>query len=333
MENEHCNDIIRADIIYIVNALFRKRKGVGSTDMHTTLAKMRKSWQLYAIILLPLIYLVIFKYVPMVGVQIAFKNFVVTKGIWGSPWVGFKHFVDFFNLPIFWNVLKNTIQISMYTLLLGFPAPILLALALNEVKNGIFKRAVQLVTFAPYFISTVIMVSMIMLFLSPQIGFVHFLGQAFGFQAENVLTKADSFKTVYVLSEVWQLTGYSAVIYIAALAGVDPHLYEAARVDGASRFQRMLHIDLPCLMPTVVIMLILNAGHIMNIGFEKIYLLQNPANVGASEVISTYVYKMGLVGANFSFSTAVGLFNSIVNLLLLLVVNSVARKYSEHSLW
>jgi putative aldouronate transport system permease protein len=294
---------------------------------------VKKNWQLYLIILPSLVYLIIFKYIPMAGVQIAFKNYMVTRGIWGSDWIGFKHFVDFFHLPIFWRVIKNTSLLSLYSLLIGFPAPIILALALNELKNGIFKRTVQLVTFAPYFISTVIMVSIIMLFLSPQLGFVNLLADKFGFPAENIMSKPEYFKTVYVLSDVWQFTGYASVIYIAALAGVDPHLYEAAKVDGASRFQRMIHIDLPSLMPTAVILLILNAGQIMNVGFEKVYLMQNAINVGASEVISTYVYKMGLVGANFSFSAAVGLFNSIVNLLLLIVVNYVARKNSETSLW
>ncbi|MDD9268211.1 ABC transporter permease [Paenibacillus sp. GCM10023248] len=294
---------------------------------------VKKNWQLYLIILPSLIYLIIFKYVPMAGVQIAFKNYMVTKGIWGSDWIGFKHFIDFFRLPIFWRVIKNTALLSAYSLLVGFPAPIILALALNELKNGIFKRTVQLVTFAPYFISTVIMVSIIMLFLSPQLGFVHLLADKFGFPAENIMSKPEYFKTVYVLSDVWQFTGYASVIYIAALAGVDPHLYEAAKVDGASRFQRMLHIDLPSLMPTAVILLILNAGQIMNVGFEKVYLMQNAINVGASEVISTYVYKMGLVGANFSFSAAVGLFNAVVNLLLLILVNAVARRNSETSLW
>lgn len=301
--------------------------------MSIALRMVKKNWQLYLIILPSLVYLIIFKYVPMAGVQIAFKNYMVTRGIWGSDWIGFKHFVDFFHLPIFWRVIKNTSLLSLYSLLIGFPAPIILALALNELKNGIFKRTVQLVTFAPYFISTVIMVSIIMLFLSPQLGFVNLLADKFGFPAENIMSKPEYFKTVYVLSDVWQFTGYASVIYIAALAGVDPHLYEAAKVDGASRFQRMIHIDLPSLMPTAVILLILNAGQIMNVGFEKVYLMQNAINVGASEVISTYVYKMGLVGANFSFSAAVGLFNSIVNLLLLIVVNYVARKNSETSLW
>ncbi|WP_409345749.1 ABC transporter permease [Paenibacillus sp. MBLB4367] len=301
--------------------------------MSIALRNIKKNWQLYLIILPSLVYLIVFKYVPMAGVQIAFKNYMVIKGIWGSDWVGLKHFFDFFHLPIFWRIIKNTALLSLYSLVVGFPAPIILALALNELRNGIFKRAVQLVTFAPYFISTVIMVSIIMLFLSPQLGFVHFLSEKFGLPAENIMSKPEYFKTVYVLSDVWQFTGYASVIYIAALAGVDPHLYEAAKVDGASRFQRMISIDLPSLMPTAVVLLILNAGQIMNVGFEKVYLMQNAINVGTSEVISTYVYKMGLVGANFSFSAAVGLFNSIVNLLLLIIVNYIARKNSETSLW
>lgn len=301
--------------------------------MSIALKKIKKNWQLYLIILPSLVYLIMFKYVPMAGVQIAFKNYMVTKGIWGSDWIGFKHFIDFFHLPIFWRIIKNTSLLSLYSLLLGFPAPIILALALNELKNGIFKRTVQLVTFAPYFISTVIMVSIIMLFLSPQLGIVRILAETFGFPADNIMSKPEYFKTVYVLSDIWQFTGYASVIYIAALAGVDPHLYEAAKVDGATRFQRMVHIDLPSLMPTAIVLLILNAGQIMNVGFEKVYLMQNAINVGTSEVISTYVYKMGLVGANFSFSAAVGLFNSVVNLLLLIIVNTAARKNSETSLW
>jgi putative aldouronate transport system permease protein len=301
--------------------------------MIIALRKIKKNWQLYLIILPSLIYLAIFKYAPMIGVQIAFKNYIVTKGMWGSDWVGFKYFIEFFNLPIFWKIIKNTLVISMLALLIGFPAPIILALALNELRNGIFKKTVQLITFAPYFISTVIMVSIILLFLSPQLGFVHLLVKVFGFPEINIMSMPEYFKAVYVLSDVWQFTGYAAVIYIAALAGVDPHLYEAARVDGATRFQRMRHIDLPGIMPTAVVLLILNVGQIMNVGFEKVYLMQNNINYSTSEVISTYVYKMGLVGANFSFSAAVGFFNSLINLALLILVNYIARKKSETSLW
>jgi putative aldouronate transport system permease protein len=301
--------------------------------MGIALSRMKKNWQLYLIILPSLVYLFIFKYMPMAGVQIAFKNFIITKGIWGSSWIGFKHFTDFFELPIFWRIITNTLKLSIFTMVICSVAPIILALSLNEIRHGIFKRIVQLVTFAPYFISTVVMVSIMLLFLSPQLGFMHFLIQTFGLPEINIMSKPEYFRAIYILSDMWQLTGYVSVIYFAALAGVDPHLYEAAKVDGASRFQRMRHIDIPGILPTAVVLLILNAGQIMNIGFEKVYLLQNNINISTSEIISTYVYKMGLMGATFSFSTAIGLFKSVVNLLLLLIVNAIARKYSENSLW
>jgi putative aldouronate transport system permease protein len=295
--------------------------------------KMRRNWDLYLVILLPLLYIVIFKYVPMYGALIAFKDFNVVKGIWGSPWVGLKHFEDFFTSPNFSKLIWNTLGISFYALIVGFPAPIVLALALNELRAGIFKKSVQLVTFAPYFISTVVMVSMIILFLSPKLGFVNHIMTTFGFKEINFMGEPGQFKSIYVWSEVWQQTGYGAVIYLAALAGVNPQLYEAARVDGASRFQKMVHVDIPGLLPAAVILLILNVGQLMRVGFEKIYLMQNPLNLSTSEVIPTFVYKIGLLGANFSFSSAVGLFNSIINLILLVTVNYLARKVSDNSLW
>jgi putative aldouronate transport system permease protein len=292
-----------------------------------------RHWELYLLVFLPLLYLVIFKYIPMVGVQIAFKNYNVIKGIWGSPWVGFKQFETFFASPNFWLVIKNTLGISLYSLLAGFPIPIMLALALNEVHKGMFKKTVQMVTYAPHFISTVIMVSIIILMLSPHVGVVDRMLTALGLPSTNIMGIPEYFKSIYVWSGIWQNMGYSSIIYIAALAGVDPALYEAARMDGASRLQKIIHIDLPSLIPISVIMLILNLGSVMGVGFDKVYLMQNPLNQSASEVISTYVYKVGLIGANFSFSTAVGLFNSVVNLILLLIVNAIARRVSETSLW
>jgi putative aldouronate transport system permease protein len=257
----------------------------------------------------------------------------VVKGIWGSPWVGFKHFNLFFNNPIFWDLIRNTLLLSVYHLVAGFPIPILLALALNEVRNGLFKRTVQMVTYAPHFISTVVMVSMIMLVLSPSLGIVTTALKALGMEEIDFLGNPDLFRSVYVWSDIWQTAGYSAIIYLAALAGVDPSLYEAARVDGASRLQKIIHIDLPGLMPTAVIILILNLGGIMSVGFEKTYLLQNPLNLETSEVIATYVYKIGLLNANFSFATAVGLFNSVINLSLLVLVNAFAKRIAKSSLW
>jgi putative aldouronate transport system permease protein len=281
----------------------------------------------------PILYFFIFKYIPMLNAVIAFKDYSVVKGIWASPWAGLKHFRLFFENPQFWVLMKNTLFLSLYQIALGFPVPILLALALNEIRNGIFKRTVQLLTYAPYFISTVVMVSMIMLLLSPRLGIVNIALHAMGLEQVNFLGVPGMFRTVYVLSDVWQGAGYSAVIYLAALAGVDPSLYEAAKVDGASRLQKIIHIDLPGIMPAAVIILILSVGNIMAVGFEKIYLLQNPLNLETSEIIATYVYKIGLLNANFSFATAVGLFNSFINLILLLLVNTIARKVSNTSLW
>ncbi|KQX49205.1 sugar ABC transporter permease [Paenibacillus sp. Root444D2] len=269
----------------------------------------------------------------MLNAVLAFKDYNVTKGIWGSPWVGFKHFKLFFDNPIFWTLIKNTLLISGYLLIVGFPIPILLALALNEIRNGKFKRFVQLVSFAPYFISTVVMVSIIMLFLAPRLGFVNVAMNHFGMGSINFLGEPGMFRSIYVWSDIWQTAGYSAVIFLAALAGVDPSLYEAAKVDGASRFQKIRHIDLPGIMPTITIVFILNVGSVMSLGFEKIYLLQNPLNKINSEVIATYVYQIGLLNANYSFATAVGLFNSVINLILLVSVNMVAKRLSNTSIW
>ncbi|MCE5168850.1 ABC transporter permease subunit [Paenibacillus profundus] len=295
--------------------------------------KMKKHWQLYLLVFLPIAYIIIFKYVPMGGVLIAFKEYNVVKGIWESPWVGFKYFEQFLNSPYFWNYIRNTIVVSLYGLLVGFPAPILLALFLNEIKNGFFKKTVQMVTYAPYFISTVIMVSIIIVALSPNVGMLNNILRLFGFEGIDFMGRPELFKSIYVWSDVWQFTGYGAIIYIAALSGVNPDLYEAAKVDGATRFQKIWNIDLPSIFPVMVILLILNVGSMMSLGFEKMYLMQNPLNLESSEIISTYVYKVGLLNANFSFSTAIGLFNSIINLVLIVTVNAIARKLSESSLW
>lgn len=292
-----------------------------------------KHWQLYLIVIPPALFFLIFKYYPMLNAVLAFKDYNVTKGIWGSPWVGFKHFELFFDNPIFWTLMKNTLLISGYLLLAGFPIPIVLALALNEVRHGKFKRFVQLVSFAPYFISTVVMVSIIMLFLAPRLGFVNVAMNHLGLPSINFLGEPGMFRSIYVWSDIWQTAGYSAVIFLAALAGVDPSLYEAAKVDGASRFQKIRHIDLPGIMPTITIVFILNVGSVMSLGFEKVYLLQNPLNKVNSEVIATYVYQIGLLNANYSFATAVGLFNSCINLLLLVIVNRVAKRLSNTSIW
>ncbi|MBW7454607.1 ABC transporter permease [Paenibacillus sepulcri] len=294
---------------------------------------LRKHWQLYLLVIPPLLYFVIFKYIPMFNAVLAFKDYNVLKGIWGSPWVGTKYFEQFFHNPVFVTLLKNTLLMSLYLLVISFPIPIILALALNEVKSSRFRRVVQLVTYAPYFISTVVMVSIIMLFLAPSTGLVNKILEATGSESINFLGNSGMFRSIYVWSDIWQTAGYSAVIYLAALAGVDPSLYEAAKVDGASRIQKIWNVDVPGILPAAVIILILNVGNMMAIGFEKIYLLQNPLNTTTSEIISTYVYKIGLLNANYSFATAVGLFNSVINLVLLIMVNTIAKRLSNNSLW
>ena len=311
----------------------QRAKSSRSTGWYLARTSFRRHWQLYLILLPAVVYFIVFKYVPLMNAVIAFKDYNVVQGIWGSPWVGLKYFALFFNNPVFKTLLQNTLGLSLYALVVGFPIPIILAIFLNEIKDGIFKRTVQMVTYAPYFISTVIMVSMIMLLLSPRLGIVNLGLQAIGSQPVNFLGVPDIFPSIYVWSGVWQYSGYSAIVFLAALAGVDPQLYEAAKIDGASRIQKIINIDLPGIMPVVVIILILNVGSILAVGFEKIFLLQNPLNLATSEVISTYVYKVGLLNANYSFATAVGLFNSVVNMILLVLVNAFAKRVSDTSLW
>lgn len=289
----------------------------------------RRHWQLYLVMVPGLLYFLIFKYIPMASAVIAFKDYNVVKGVWGSPWVGFKYFELFFNNPVFWTLIKNTLGLSLYALVVGFPIPIILAVCLNEIRDGFFKRFTQLVTYAPYFISTVILVSMTMLLLSPRLGVINLGLQALGQQPINFLGIPNLFPSIYVWSGVWQFSGYAAVVYLAALSGIDPQLREAARIDGASRLQIIRNVDLPGIMPVILIILILNVGNLLAVGFEKVFLLQNPLNLATSEVISTYVYKIGLLNANFSFATAVGLFNSVVNMILLVTVNTVAKRVSD----
>ena len=288
----------------------------------------RRHWQLYLIMVPPLLCFFIFKYVPMASAVIAFKDYSVVQGVWGSPWAGTKYFELFFSNPVFWTLIKNTLGLSFYALIVGFPIPIILAICLNEIRDGFFRRFTQLVTYAPYFISTVILVSMTMLLLAPRTGAVNILLQAVGQPPINFLGRADMFPSVYVWSGVWQFSGYAAIVYLAALAGIDPQLHDAAKVDGASRLQRIRHVDLPGILPVILVILVLNVGTLLAVGFEKVYLFQNPLNLATSEVISTYVYKIGLLNANFSFATAVGLFNSVINMILLVSVNWLVKRAS-----
>ncbi|NHN35610.1 ABC transporter permease [Paenibacillus agricola] len=295
--------------------------------------QIRKNWDLYLLILPVIVFFIIFEYIPMYGVQIAFKNFIATKGIWGSPWVGFNHFERFFNSYYFWRLLKNTLGIGLYQLLVGFPVPIILALLINEVRSKKFSRFVQTVTYAPHFLSTIVMVGIIFIFLSPQTGLLNNVIVWFRGEPIEFLTEPDWFKSIYVLSGVWQQMGWSSIIYLAALTGIDPQLHEAARVDGASRWHRVWHINLPGIMPTITILLILNMGSLLSVGFEKVFLMQNSLNMPASDIISTHVYHKGIIDGQYSYSAAVGLFNSLVNFILLVFVNRMARKVNGTSLW
>jgi len=295
-------------------------------------------WQLYLWLLIPVIYFLIFYYYPMFGIQLAFKRYDPALGIWGSKWNDFQNFKRFFGAYFFERTLTNTLRVSLYSILAGFPIPIIFALMLNSMRGHRYKKFVQMVTYIPHFISTVLIVGMLNQFLNPVNGiygmiYAHITGD---YIAPDLLGKADAFSHLYVWSGVWQEMGWDSIIYIAALAGVDAELHEAARIDGASRFKRILYIDIPSLIPTIVTLLILRCGAVMSVGFEKAYLMQNNMNVSKSEVIATYAYKtafsMGGV-SDFGLSTAIGLFNNAVNLVLLVTVNYISSRVSENSLW
>ena len=280
-----------------------------------------------------LVFFLVFHYAPMYGVQIAFKKFSAVRGIVGSPWRGLYYFQQFFDSYLFGELIGNTLGLSLYSLAVGFPTPILLALMMNELRSERVKRVVQTITYAPHFISMVVMCSMIILFLSPSSGVLNRIIELLGGQSVYFMGKPEYFKTIYVLSGVWQNTGWSSIIYMAALSGIDPQLHEAATIDGASRLQRVWHINLPGILPTAVILLIMNCGSLMSIGFEKAFLLMNDLNRASAEIISTFVYQRGLIDRNYSSAAAIGLFNSAINLVLLLGVNAIARRISDTSLW
>lgn len=285
------------------------------------------------IMLLPVIaYYIVFHYVPLYGAQIAFKDFSPAKGIWESPWAGFKHFEEFFNSYYFGRLLRNTLLISLYDLIFGFPAPIILALLLNEIKNDIFKRTVQTVTYLPHFISLVVVCGMIIDFLARD-GLINNILNYFGIESIPFMIKPEWFRTIYVASGIWQGVGWGSIIYLAALSNIDPQLYEAATIDGAGRFKQALHVTLPGILPTIIIMLILRLGQMLNVGSEKILLLYNPSTRETADVISTFVYRKGILEASYSYSTAVGLFNSVINFALLMTANFISRKVTETSLW
>lgn len=294
---------------------------------------LKRNYDLYLLLLPCVVFVLVFSYVPMYGILLAFKKYMPLEGILGSPWVGFDHFERFFSNYKFSEILFNTLGTSLYSLVASFPAPILLALALNHLRHNRLKRVVQTVSYAPNFISTTVMVGMLIIFLSPSGGIINRFIGLFGIDPINFMGEASMFKSIYVFSGVWQGTGFSSIIYLAALTSVDPTLYEAATIDGASIWRKILSIDLPAIRPTIGILLILSIGGIMNVGFEKIYLMQNDLNLAASEVIGTYTYKVGLIDNKLDYSTAIGLFNSVVNCILLIIANTLSRRFSETSLW
>lgn len=295
--------------------------------------KIKSNIPLYVLLFPSIILLIMFAYIPMFGLVIAFKDYSPANGILNSPWVGFKYFTQFFNSVQFGTTMMNTLKISIYSILVGFPLPILLALLCNQLRAGKFKKVFQVTTYLPHFISTMVMCGIIILFLSPNSGLIANIFKSLGWTMPNLLSKPDSFAGVYVWSDVWQHIGWDSIIYLAALSATDPTYYEAATMDGASRMQKILNIDLPLLLPTAMILLILRAGSLLSIGFEKVLLLQNPLNLAGSEVISTYVYKVGMQNFQYSYSTAIGLFNTVVNLIILLSVNWFSKRYTKTGLF
>jgi putative aldouronate transport system permease protein len=292
-----------------------------------------RNYQLYLFLLPGILCFLLFNYLPMYGVQIAFRDYKPSRGLTGSEWVGLKHFITFLSTSNFISLLHNTLKISVYSLIFGFPITVLFALFLNEIPLFGIKRFVQTVTYAPHFISVVVLVSMMVLFFSKDTGIITQFLTLFGFPSQSYITKASLFPVLYIGSGIWQHTGWSAIIYLAALAGIDPQLHESAVIDGASRLQRIWHINIPGIFPTISIMFILQASSLMNVGYEKAFLMQFPLNLETSEIISTYVYKIGLVKAQLSLSSAVGLLNSLVNLILLFIVNTLVKKLGQEGLF
>ena len=297
--------------------------------------RIRRNWQLYVLLLLPVIWLIVFRYAPMYGAQIAFKQYSPAFGIEGSPWIGLDNFTRFFNSPKFEPVIMNTLVISFYALIAGFPIPVILALSLNQVKNKFFRNSIQMITYAPHFISTVVIVGMLFQFLHPRVGLTAALAHSLGLDPPNWMGDPTAFRHIFVWSGVWQETGFASIIYLAVLSTIDPALHEAAVVDGANRIQRIRYIDVPGVLPTAMVLLVLSTGRVLEVAFEKIYLMQSPLNLSVAEVINTYVYRVGLLSPilDFSYATAIGLLKGVVGLFLLVAVNYAARRMTNNSVW
>lgn len=310
-----------------------KINGILQSKRNDFMKKLKDGKYLLLLALPAVICMLLFYYLPMWGVSISFKQYSPFKGFADSPWVGLKHFRTFFENPFFFRYFKNTILLSAYSLLWTFPAPIIFALILNDVQNLKLKKLVQTVSYMPHFYSTVVVVGLFTMFLSPTSGQINKLIMALGHERINFIADPKYFRTIYITSEIWQEVGWGAIIYLAALANIDPQLYEAAIIDGASKFKRLIYITLPCLAPTIITMLLLRLGQIMNVGFERAYLLQKPSTYGVSDIIQTYIYRTGIEGNNFSFAAAVGLFNSAINVIFLVICNKLSKRLNGTSLW
>ena len=304
-------------------------------EAYTWKRSFGRYWQLYILLIPVVLNFVIFHYIPMGGIQIAFKNFKISEGIWGSAWTGFEHFQRFFSAYNFWQILGNTLILSITSLAFSFPLSICLALVLNEIQHKKLNSTLQTIFFVPHFVSTVVVVGMLQAFLSPETGIVNILLMKLGVVQEGIyFTRLEEwFRPMYIISGLWQNMGWNAAIYLSALTAIDPELYDAAAVDGANKWKQLLHITLPCIWPTIVIQLILKVGHIMSVGYEKVLLMQTSTNLGVSQIISTFVYEKGISSQQYDYATAIGLFNSVINLIVLLVVNHIAKKRSDVSLF
>lgn len=293
----------------------------------------KRTWVFYVLLLPALIDVFVFHYIPMYGVQIAFRRYKASMGVWGSPWVGMKYIRQFLEAPNFWQLLQNTLYLSGLCLLFTFPIPIVLSIMLNEQRSLKLKKFTQMITYMPHFISMVAVVGLINFMVDRQSGVVNQIRGMFGLEGIAYMSRADAFRPLYIISEVWQHAGWNAIIYLAALASCDVEIVEAARIDGANRIQKIIYIDIPTILPTIVVLLIMNAGSLLNVGFEKTYLMQCDLNINVSEIISTYVYKLGIQQGQFSYTTAIGLFNNVVNGIVLIIVNMLAKRISGSSLW
>ncbi len=299
----------------------------------TVFNTFKRDYQLWIMILPAIIIVFVFNYIPMYGIQLAFREFDFTKGLTGGDWVGLKYFTQFIESHMFTDLLRNTVVLSLTTIIVGFPAPIILALLINQIKWKRGKKVLQTTVYLPHFISIVVLVGLLNVLLSPNTGIVGHIMNAFGFHDVNLLASTNTFVPVYVLSDVWQHVGWNSIIYLAALSSVDPQLYDSAKMDGANRWQIIRNVEIPAIIPTIIILLILNMGSIISTGFEKIFLMQNPLNLPVSEVIETYVYKIGIISNQFSYAAAIGLFNTLINFALLLTMNYIAKRFSNISLW